>query len=153
MGGRGCNLYPAIILSDCPIAEIQRKDNNLVLTFSNYGFIKKETDNKYYRTEGAQIIVEGYDSEELIAKEKRTHQLSEELYFDSMFDVAFEILLENVNSGKWKLEIVEEFYAVGEAIYICQVREEEGAFWLYIKIRYKNLIYSWNKVRYDWPVN
>ena len=150
---KGYNLYPDIILSDCVISEIQAKDNELVFTFSNYGFIKKEMDNNYYRTDGAEIIVEDYSREELFIKEKRIHQLSEELYFDSMFDVTLESLLRNVNLGKWKLEIVEEFYATGEGIYICQVREEESRFWVYIKMRYRNLIYLWNEVKHDWPVN
>ena len=150
---KGYNLYPNIILSDCTITGIQTKDNKLVFTFSNYGFLKKEMDNKYFRTEGAEIIVEDYDREELFIKEKRIHQLSEELYFDSLFDVTLERLIRNVNSGIWKIEIVEEFYATGEGIYICQVREEEGRFWIYLKMKYRNLIYLWNKVRHDWSVN
>lgn len=150
---KGYNLYPDIILSDCTISEIQRKHNKLIFTFSNYGFMKKELDNNYYRTEGAEIIIEDYNSEELFIKEKRIHQLSEEMYFDSMVDVTLENLIKNVNSGKWKLEIVEEFYATREGIYICQVREENGRFWLYIKMGYSNLLYLWNNVRHDWPVN
>lgn len=147
------DLYPNVILSDCAISEIQIRDNNLKFIFSNYGFIKKDENGNYYRTEGAEIIVEDYDKDELLIKEKRLHQLSEELYFESMFDITFETLLKNVNSGKWKLEIVEEFYATGEGLYICQVREGEGAFWLFLKMRYKKLVYLWNTVRYDWPVN
>ena len=150
---KGYDLYPKVILSDCTISEIQIKDNKLILIFSSYGFAKKEEDGNYYRTEGAEIIVEDYDRDEILIKEKRLHQLSEELYFESMFDIAFETLLKNVNSGKWKLEIVEEFYATGEGIYICHVREGKGTFWIFIKMRYRNIVYLWNNVRYDWIVN
>ena len=150
---KGYNLYPDIILSDCTVSEIQVKDNGLVLIFSDYGFIKKDMDNKYYRTEGAEIVIEGYNNEELFIKEIRTHQLSEEIFFDSMNDIEFEKLLRNVNSGKWKLEIVEEFYSTGGGVYICQIRDEEDCFWIYIKMRYRNLIYLWNSIRHDWSIN
>lgn len=150
---KGYNLYPDIILSDCTISGIQIKDNKLVLTFSDYGFIKKDKDNKYYRTEGAEIVVEGYEREELSIKELRTHQLSEEIYFDSIYDIEFEKFQENVNSGKWELEIVEEFYSTGRCLYICQIREDENCFEIYFKIRYRNLIYLWNSIRFDWPFN
>lgn len=150
---QGVNLYPDIILSDCTVSEIRINNTEMVLKFSDYGFIKKDRNNKYYRTDGAQVVIEGCDIESVSIKEIRTQQLCEEIYFDSMYDIETKTLFENVNMGKWRLEIVEEFYSTGGGIYIGQIRNEEDVFWFYIKMRYKKLIYLWNNVRYDFPVN
>lgn len=110
------NRYPDIILSDCVITSIQTKEQEVIVNFSEYGFFKKDIQqNKYYRTDAAQIVIEECDIANIAIREVRTHQLSEELYFDSMYDVAPENFQKNVNMEKWSFEIVEEFYSTGEA--------------------------------------
>lgn len=150
---QGINLYPDIILSDCTISGVQIKGNEMVFKFSDYGFIKKDCNNRYYRTDEAQIVIDGCDIENISIKEIRTQHLSGEIYFDSAYDIDIEEFVENVNSKKWRLEIVEEFYSTGGGIYTGQIRCEEDTFWFYVKIRYKKIIYFWNNVRYDFPFN
>lgn len=147
---QGIDLYPNVILSDCVITKISLNDIGVVVGFSAYGFIKKEDDNKYYRTDGAEIVIEGLDMDNISIKEIRTQQLSEELYFDSMYDISTKDFCEKINSKEWKFEVVEEFYSTGGAMYIGQIRNGNKPFWCYIKIRYTNLRYLWNNVRYDW---
>ena len=149
---QGYNMYPDIILSDCSILKIQLTEDELAFRFSKYGFCVKDTDHNYYRADGAAIVLEGFDREDFVAQEKRTHPLSGDLFFDSMLDITLDQFLENVNAGKWKVEIVEEFYATGRGLYICQVTGKER-FWLYLKMRYEKIRYMWNQVRREWPVN
>lgn len=146
------NKYPDIILSDCVITNIQVEGTEITVEFSEYGFVKKDSQrNKYFRTDTAQIVIEQCDIDNVSIKEIRTQRLSEDVYFDSMYDIEFSIFLENVNTGKWKFEIVEEFYSAGGALYIGQIREGENTFWCHVKLQFKNLVYFWNKVRYDRP--
>lgn len=146
------NKYPDIILSDCVITNIQVKGDEITINFSEYGFFKKDSQkNKYFRTDAAQIVFEQSDIDNICIKEIRTQRLSEDLYFDSMYDIDSPIFMENVNTGKWKFEIVEEFYSTGGALYIGKIRADDNSFWCHVKIQFKNLEYFWNEIRYDCP--
>lgn len=68
---KGYNMYPNIILSDCKISKIQVINKGLVFRFSDYGFVKKDTDGKYYRTDGAELVAEGFDREDFSVREIR----------------------------------------------------------------------------------
>ncbi len=149
---KGINKYPDIILSDCLITNIQTKGSEVTIKFSEYGFVKKDSQrNKYYRTDAAQIVIEQCEIEDISIKEIRTQRLSEDLYFDSMYDVERKVFLENINAGKWKFEIVEEFYSTGGGLYIGQIRGDQHSFWCHVKLQFKNLVYFWNDIRYDYP--
>ena len=142
------NKYPDILLSDCEVTAIEAKGNEIIVNFSEYGFFIKDSErNNYYRTNAAQIVIEGCDIENISIKEVRTQQLSEELYFESMYEIEAKDFLVNINTGKWSLEIVEEFYSIGGGLYIIRVRENENSFWCYIKLRFRNLVYLWNDIR------
>lgn len=128
------------------------KGGDIVVDFSEYGFVKKDSDSdKYYRTDSAQIVVEQCDMDNITIKEIRTQQLSEEMFFDSIYDVEPKVFCENINTGKWKFEVVEEFYSTGRALYIGQIRGNEKNFWCCVKLQFKNLVYLWNEIRYDCP--
>lgn len=149
---KGINKYPDIILSDCMITNIQGKEGEITVKFSEYGFFKKDSQsNKYFRTDTAQIVINECDVDNIFIKEIRNQKLSEELYFESMYDIEPSIFMENISTGKWKFEIVEEFYSTGGALYIGKIRADENSFWCHVKLRFKNLVYFWNEVRYDRP--
>lgn len=142
------NPYPDILVSDCSVESIQIDKDTITLTFSEYGFFKRNHEkNRYYRTNGAQIIIEDGDIENLSIKEVRTHRLSEEIYFESMYEIKPKDFLNNINTGKWRMVIVEELYAVNGGFFIARVREKESSFWCHIKLQFKNLIYLWNDCR------
>lgn len=146
------NKYPEIMLSDCIIKNIEIKGENIVANFDEYGFFIKDSEKgKYYRTDSAQIVIKKCDMENIAIKEIRTQKLSEELFFDSIYDVEFKKCLTNINMGRWKFEIVEEFYSTRRALYIGQVREKDKSFWLCVKIQFEELLYLWNNIRYDCP--
>lgn len=148
------NKYPEIILSDCLIVNVQKMEDTVIMQFSEYGFIKKsDMDSKYYRTGSSQIIIEGCDIDEIEIKEVRNCQLQNADYCELIHDIRMEDFMRNVNQSNWKLEIVEEFYSVGGAIYRARVRACEDSFWCYIKFRFKNIIYLWNDIKYDYLVN
>lgn len=150
---RELNRYPDIILSDCKVIDIQVKENKITVNFSEDGFFVKDSERKsYYRTDTAQLVMESCDVANISIKEIRTQRLSEELYYDSMYDVESQDFIENINTGKWRLEIVEEFYSVGGGVYSVRIRCNESPFWCYIKLQFKNLVYMWNDIRYDYPL-
>ena len=74
--------------------------------------------------------------------------------FTRRVDVSFEKFIENINSGKWKFEFIDEFYAGNSGAlfngwvyfdhkphhYDCQ-----------IQLRSTKSIYSWNKIYEDRP--
>lgn len=149
---RGINKYPEIILSDCSILNIDVREENIEVNFDEYGFfIKDKKSNKYYRTGLAQIKIKKCDIDNIEIKEIRTQQLSEDLYFNSAYEVKIKDFLDRINTGKWKFEIVEEFYATRSALYIGMIRENGKTFWLYVKLQFEELIYLWNEIRYDRP--
>lgn len=149
---KGINKYPDIILSDCLITNIKVNESEVIINFSEYGFFKKDDlQNKYFRTDAAQIVMQHCDIANISIKEIRTHHLSEELYFDSMYDVKAKVFLENINTEKWQFEIVEEYYSTGRGMYIGQIIENEKSFWCHVKVQFKNLVYFWNGIRYDRP--
>ena len=150
---REFNQFDNISLSDCHISKIQKMENNIVIDFSEYGFFVRDSkNNRFYRTDGAQIIIEDCDIDSVSIKEIRIHKLSGDTYFETMYDVQIEDFIKNINEGMWKLEIVEEYPLKGKGYYIIWVNEGENCFWCHIKLRYKNLIYMWNKIKYNCPL-
>jgi len=146
------NKYPDILLSDCSLTNIALEGNQIIVNFSEYGFFKRDSqEDKYYRTDGSQIVIEGCDYDNISIKEIRTQQMSEELYFETMYEIEIKDFIENINTGKWRLEIVEEYYAMGSGFYISQIRTNNNCFRCYINIRFKNLTYLWSDIGYDCP--
>ncbi len=146
------NIYPNVILSDCQIAHIEMEGDNIAIDFSKYGFFRKDNlSNKYYRTDAGKIVVEQCDVDNVSIKEIRNHQLSDDVFCNSMYDVEPSVFSNNINTGKWRFEIIEEYYASGSALYIGQIREDDKKFKCCIKVQYKDLIYLWNEIRYDYP--
>jgi hypothetical protein len=148
----GLNQYSDIVLSDCHITNIEVINGEVVLSFSEWGFFKKDTKSgEYYRTEGAQIAIQGCDFDSISIQEIRAQRISEEVHFKSMYDVDEKKFLNNINTGRWRLEIVEEFNSIGRGFYTARIHQEEESFWCYIKLYFKDLVYSWGDIRYDRP--
>lgn len=146
------NQYPDIILSDCSVVKIRVESQKIVLTFSQYGFFKKANpDSRYYRTDGGEIIITGCAIDNLSIKEVRTQQLSDDLYFETMYDIELRNFMERINKGIWRFEIVEEFYAVGKGFYTGQIHTDGGSFWCHIIVPFRDLTYCWNNTIPDCP--
>lgn len=150
--GKQDKVYPDIILSDCLIVGITVKGEKILIDFSELGFaVKDEKSGSYYHTNGAQIVMEECELDDLSITEIRTQQLSDELYFDSVYNLENKDFLNNINSGKWEFEIVEEYYSVNGGLYLGKVWEKEESFWCCVKIRFKELKYLWNDLNYEFP--
>ena len=120
------NKYPDIILSDCKVTNIQVERDDITVGFLGDGFFKKDNkSNNFYRTNGAQIVIKGCDIDNISIKEVRTQRLSKDIYFETMYDLEVKDFFENINTGKWRLEIVEEFYAIGSGLYVGRIREDD----------------------------
>lgn len=147
----GINLYPNVILSDSVIQQIVVNNCDLEISFSEYGFVKKEPDDNYYRVEDSKLIVRGCSFDDISIKELRTLKVSDEFFFESAYDLDKKVFLEQINSGSWNFEVVEEFYATGKGLFIGQIHSDSEVFWCCVKVRYKDLMYQWGNIRHDWP--
>ena len=152
----GINKYPEIILSDCIITNIERKGDDIVVDFGDDGFVIKDTEkDKYYRTTPSQVVIKECDIDNIDIKEIRTQQLSEELFFKTAYDVEPELFIKNINKGKWKFEVVDEFYSCVGALYVVHVqpkKKKQKSFDYCVILQFKELLYLWNEIQYDRPV-
>ena len=147
------NQFDDISLSDCHITKIQKIENDVVIKFSEDGFFARDNkSNKFYRTDGAQIIIERCDIDNISIKEIRGHKLSDDIYFETMYDIQIAKFIKNINEGIWNLEIVEEYPLKGKGYYITWISEDDNYFWCHIKLQYENLIYMWNKIKCNCPL-
>lgn len=146
------NKYPDIILHDCFIIGINMDNDNIVLNFSEYGFFvfDKEKGNSF-RTNGAQIVIEGCVVEDISIEEERMQKLGEDVFYKTLYEIKTSDFFENINSKKWSFEIVEEFYASGAGFFTGRIGTKDDRFWCHIKIYFKNLVYHWNDICYDKP--
>ena len=149
---REINKFFDISLSDCDIKNMQIEENNIIVNFSKYGFIVRDKNNEYYRTNGAQIVIKGCDVNEISIKEVRTQRLSDDIFFETSYDIDPNKFIERINTKKWHLVIVKEFYAVKSAMYIVRMREGENRFWCHIEINFEDLEYLWNEIKFDWKI-
>ena len=147
------NKYPEIIMSDCKVNKIQIEENQVILNFSEDGFFVKDSKKQgYYRTDAAQVVLQASNIDDISIKEVRTNQLSDKVCFDSMYDVEVQDFVENINTGKWSLEIVEEYYSAMGALYSLWIKSTGTSFWCYIKLGFQNMVYKWNEIRYEYPL-
>ena len=155
----GINKYPNVVLHDCLVTNIEKNGDDIIVDFDRfdssgqYGFwIKDIEKNMYYRTGSSQIVIKKYDIDYTSIKEIRTQQLSEKLFFETVSDIEPKVFIKKVNMGKWKFEVVEEFYSTDRALYIGRIhtkKKNQKSFWCCIKLQFKELLYLWSEIRYD----
>lgn len=151
---KALNKYPDIILSDCRISGIEVMGNDVKIDFSKDGFnIKSEKDKIYYHTGVSQIILENCDVENISIKLIKKNKISDESYIDILYDADLKDFYNKINLGNWKFVIVEEFYSTIGGIYIGRIRENKKSFWCFIKINFQNIVYLWNEIKFDYPVD
>lgn len=141
------NAYPSIILSDCFVDEIQINNKEVILKFLTCGFIIKEN-SKYYHTKSAQVIFEQCDIENIsiqvvhnkkgLFRNKRVLQ-----------DVDTAVFIENIVNGKWKYEIVEEYYSALGGLFVGRIRTAKATMWCGVKMQFQSIKYLWDEVDYE----
>lgn len=152
MKERRVNAYPEVILSDCRIAHIQVENSDIQVCFADGGFVVHDANSKKsFRTNEGVMLIEGCEIDDISIKEVRTQRLTEGEYFETMYEIDSREFLKKVNAKEWRFEFTEEFYSIGCGLYIGRVSSEDGRFWCHIKLYFKNLIYMWDKIRYDRP--
>ncbi len=84
---------------------------------------------------------------DLEIKEVRTHHLTEDQFFDSMYDVSPQEVARRVNEGSVHLTFLEEYYACRSAFFVLYVQDEdESRYCLQVKVSYRTIRYEWNGV-------
>lgn len=150
---RKTNAFPSVILHDCVVDEITAVDENLSVKFSTSGvYAWVEAQNNYYRTGPAMIEILGCDTENISIQEIRTNQISQKIFYRSMFEVKPSVFVRRVNSGKIRVTVLEEYYAVHSAYLILRIQErDKKGYFAHMKMQYDSLQYSWDAVRPDAP--
>lgn len=150
---RKTNAYPGVILHDCVMDEIIAVDENISVKFSTSGvYVWVEAQNNYYRTGPAMIEILGCDTDNISIQEIRTNQISQKIFYRSMYEVKPSAFVRQINSGKIKVTVLEEYYAVHSAYLILRIQErDKKGYFAHIKMQYDSLQYSWDTVRQDAP--
>lgn len=150
---RKTNAYPGVILHDCVMDEIIAVDENISVKFSTSGvYVWVEAQNNYYRTGPAMIEILGCDTDNISIQEIRTNQISQKIFYRSMYEVKPSAFVRQINSGKIKVTVLEEYYAVHSACLILRIQErDKKGYFAHIKMQYDSLQYSWDTVRQDAP--
>lgn len=121
------NAYPNIILSDCPVDEIQMNEKDIIIKFLKHGFvIRDDGDSRYYRTRSAQIIVKECDidniSIQLVYRKRGVSR--QEIHI--VKDIDLQIFLNNILTKRWSYEIVEEYYSALGGMFIGRIIEAKN---------------------------
>lgn len=150
---RKTNAFPGVILHDCVMDEITVADENISVKFSTSGvYVWVEAQNNYYRTGPAMIEILGCDTDSIDIQEIRTNQISQKIFYRSMYEVKPSAFVRQVNSGKIRATVLEEYYAVHSAYLILRIQErDKKGYFAHIKMQYDLLQYSWDTVRPDAP--
>lgn len=150
---RKTNAFPGVILHDCVVDEITVAEENLSVKFSTSGvYVWVEAQNNYYRTGPAMIQILGCDTDNISIQEIRTNQISQKIFYRSMYEVKPSVFVRQVNSGKIRATVLEEYYAVHSAYLILRIQErDKKGYFAHIKMQYDSLQYSWDTVRPDAP--
>lgn len=150
---RKTNAFPGVILHDCVVDEITAVGENLSVKFSTSGvYVWVEKQNNYYRTGPAMIEILGCDTDNISIQEIRTNQISQKIFYRSMYEVKPSVFVRRVNSGKIRATVLEEYYAVHSTYLILRIQEHgKKGYFAHIKMQYASLQYSWDTVRQDAP--
>lgn len=141
------NAYPSIIFSDCFVDEIQIKNKEVILKFLTCGFIIKEN-SKYYHTKSAQVIFKQCDIENISIQvvHNKKGLFGNKRVIQNVDTVVF---IENIVNGKWKYEIVEEYYSALGGLFVGRIRMEKAAMWCCVEMQFESMRYLWDEVDYD----
>lgn len=150
---RKTNAFPGVILHDCVVDEITAVDENISVKFSASGvYVWVEAQNNYYRTGPAMIEILGCDTDNISIQEIRTNQISQKIFYRSMYEVKPSVFVRNVNAGKIRVTVLEEYYAVHSAYLILRIQErDKKGYFAHIKMQYNLLQYSWDTVCQNAP--
>ena len=130
-----------ISLSDCVIKQIKRENNDICLTFNEYGIWIRQDEKKYERKENVQILYCDCDIDNI-----NIHIIEKKNYiFKTVFlerDVDFETFSNKINNGSWKCEIIQEYYCEIGSFFNVVLKEGNMRKRCTIEFEYKNI--CWN---------
>ena len=143
----------SVILHDCVIDEITVKDGKICISFSTSGvYAWVETKKNHYRTGPAMVEILGCDIDNIEIQEIRMNQISQKIFYRSMYEIKPLAFVKLVNLKKIKATVLEEYYAVNSAYLVLRIKEcDQKGYFAHIKIQYASLQYSWDYVRQAAP--
>lgn len=145
------NAYPRVLLHDCVIRRIRQTPEGLVVDFDNNGFFVQvpEADN-HFRATPARLTFVGCTSDDLDLQETRLHRIPRLFAFRTMHRADPARIARQMNEGSLRLEVVEEYYAVGSAWFVLAA---DGGLrrTLYARLYFDALRYEWGRIDRNAP--
>ena len=142
-----------IILSDCIVDGIEVNGHNILLKMNRTGIIiKEEKTSKYFRTKHAQVTFEECDIDNI------SIQLTNIICYLGKYEVAiihnikYDDFVQNISMGKWRFEIVEEFYSHLGGKFTGKLRMKKKSYWCNLNLCFENIAYFWNEIDYRYEV-
>ena len=156
-----CNEYPSISLHDAIITEVVLTRDMITLVFDDKGFTLFDNSRENVKemgTTGAKLHIHRLQPEYEFEKLEEVFISSDHYFhhkhsFSVSKPISIEKLAENVNSGRWNLEIICELHACSsiELRGLIRTKKRYGfndSFMLYI-IYSGSLSYEWESV-FEW---
>jgi len=148
------NLHNAISLHDCYVTKIIA-DKDLMFEFSDgFWIVETNKQNPYgqtLRTDKSQIYFTEFDIDNIYIFKK--FSILRRIIRTSRIEVSLEKLISNINSGKWQLEIIDEFHKGSNVLFNTSLYLENRSKHMecQIIIEYKKMNYFWNNICEDRP--
>lgn len=145
-----------ISFHDCCATQARTDSHNLYFEFNDGFWITSNTKNNQYdntlRTDKSQLKICNYEVSDIyIFKEIR---LFRHLISTHRVPLNLDKLMENINSGKWKLEFLYEYHFYHRVLFMCWIWSKSKPYHreCQLIIDCDGMECFWNKLREDCPL-
>lgn len=152
------NDYPNIILHDCHVTKISVENKDIILEFDDYGFWMIENNKhnpfgKTLRTDKSEIRFVNCQLDSISIYIFKVFHLFRKPVLTNRIEIPLENLMYQINSGKWRFEFIDEYYACNEALFNGWIRFDKKPYHMecQLQLLFEDMKYSWNRICEDKP--
>lgn len=150
------NSYPDIILHNCLVTKMENNNGDLNIEFKDGFWIVGKSQysglEETVATDLSKISFVDCDFEDIKISLFLEYGLFHKTFIIRRKFISLEKLILKINSGEWKLEIIDEYYGYRSTLFNCAVHSRKKPYYLDCQIEigyYNDLIYKWNSLRKD----
>ena len=150
------NSYPNISLSDCRIVKARLEKRDIIFEFDDMGFWVNDTHPQnphkaFLRTDKSELrLVNANPSLTFINYHADVFFAGKKL-FTKLVEVSMSDLLVNINSGRWAIDIADEYYGY-KRVMLCGILHRDKPQYVadvQIEVFYDESRYYWNQICED----
>jgi hypothetical protein len=152
------NAYPNIILHDCIIEKVMIENEIITFEFDDSGFWigadnPQNPYQKILRTDKAEVKFTDCDLDFSSVRVFKQKRFIRKTIFTTANNISLYDFASLINSGKYRFEFVDEYYASRSAMFGGYLRTERKPYHVecQLEMRYTDMIYSWNRICEDRP--